>query len=1078
MVELFIFSDADYVKADLFESTTFNLNKQFTDTQDISKIIVDYTKTVELPRSANNDLIFNASFNPARLQSGIDTSKRIDCRLVSNGNVLLDGYCILNSVDDKKYDITIYGQVGALFKKFFEIPNESIVQPVTMNAEMVARSFSSGPLQYDPSKVNTVTFDNEFAIPQIVVNIIDRVVIDGINLDLTNHSVRSAGSPKETANLSIYRENDIVRYRPFINTSGGAVNYLATINEPTINRIEFNSSKTGTTYTHKIKINQLAEMSVKSEAQYQDLTPASLILPPGTYKRIVIESLMYGYRYEFLPYFDGEFKLREASTGLTISANSGEIDPDATLQVIGFCSTHQGQYTEFDSTRVLGGRTLPMEPYNDRYNGLTEHTIKEFRSYYQQPYIYLRPLFLRLRDYVNSSSNFGGYKLQYDPNWFNDNNPYWSRLVRMGRSFDEREDYHKDGPENPFVFNPTFLGANKGCILTVDDDKKLGFKKPPADFQIVGPDTTIMKMPDTKLLKGNIAPVWTCNLKESRSNVSHNRNKSTLHFAVSITNQIDLQWWGGIERLSSNIGFHQGDVFIDFANCFVVFIQTGSHTESYGFYTPMNEAVPEMLRYDQKQFFDQNGVSKTYPLYANNESYYDQDQNRITFLWDLGIGDVGFVSTTNTDFTYTIKMNGTLKNLRPTGYALDNGFGQKIDRLLYECTDFAGITLGSFPIEGYESENGFEGNVFYSDYDSRRSNSTIGLTDVLAEDDTIMSLLIEYAKMFRLYFDVDYINRTITLRDNLFDNYTTEDWTHKIDYSSMRIKPIIQHDESLMFGYVDSDIKYNTQYKLKTGVCYGDGILKTDIDTHKTTNKLLEGLHLSCISQEYYPNWGANTYRNVLSKEACPVAIDNGTNPTEAKRVSVYGSYFFINEPQPTNRFFDFASASYPSDTYIVSDDSYDEIANNEYCWAFKGVQVVKNRFPYVDFVTPENDRNFGCVWMDPVKKYSDKVYENPIFISDLWQNFLYEIYNKNNKMVTVDVLLTEKDYNQFKFNKLIVINDILYLVNKIKDFCGEGLTTVELLQIYDPTDLMSQFGYIAANGQIRNPEHVLLEKQ
>lgn len=1064
MIELFINGPQDFEKADLFEDTIFSLNKQFTDLQDLTTITVDYTKTVELPRTAKNDLLFNGSFRFDRQQFSIDTSKRISCRFVSNNDILMEGYCILNTVDDEKYTITIYGQLGRLFKKFFEIPFDEVVQPMELNAETVARSFQSGPLQYNPELVNYVIFDQPILFP-ITMDHNSVLTIYGENLSLVS-GITTIGNPPAQSNFSIYSIGNKTLVRPFIKSSVQSQEHRKF--STSFNQLQFKIMTEGADHSYQLNIDGYPrDFIVKSTAS--DITPARLVLPYGKYTRIRLKTK--DATWDFLPYYDGTFKLRDANSGLTIQADDGELDPNTTLQTIGFCSTHQGQYAEFDSTRTTD-RELPMDAYNERYSGLTEHTLKEFRSYYQQPYLYLKPLFLKLQEYINNSSDFEGYKLQYDGGWFNEFNPYWNRLIMMGRTFNDRDDIHEDGPENPFMFNPEFLGQKGGCITDFSDSKKMTFKNPPQDFNIIN-NATIEKLPDTKLLKGNIAPVWFCNLKESRKNVTHNRYKTTMHLAVSITNPIGLKWWGGIEQPHTNGLFYAGDVYLSWTNCFIVSINSGSHTDYYGFYTPISDNKPELLRPDQEDFFKQNGVSKLYPLTTNNETYFDEDENRITFLWDLGIGDSGWVSTTDTSFTYSIKMNGPLRALRPNNMQTGD-FLNNITALVYDCVDYAGIPLGDFPIDGTEESNGFEGNVFYSDYDSRRSHSTIGLTEVLAEEETIMGLLIKYAKMFRLYFDVDYYNKTITLRDNYFDNYKVEDWTHKVDYSSIKINPVAANDEAITMGYRESDMKYNALYKYKTAVYYGDGKLMTDIDTLNTTKQLFEEQITSCTSQEYYPTWGANTYRNALSKEICPTAITAEKDATEANKVSIYGGYYFINDVQPITAFFDFASGQPPTKEYIISDDTYEEIANNEYCWRLRGVRASSDRFPYVDFRTTEGDYNWGCVWVEPRKTFTDKKYEGAFYLNALWQNFLYEVYNPNNKLVTADILLTETDYNLFRFNTLVTIDNTLYLVNKIQNFTGEGLTKVELLQIYDPTNLMSQFTYIKENGSIRNSENQL----
>lgn len=69
------------------------------------------------------------------------------------------------------------------------------------------------------------------------------------------------------------------------------------------------------------------------------------------------------------------------------------------------------------------------------------------------------------------------------------------------------------------------------------------------------------------------------------------------------------------------------------------------------------------------------------------------------------------------------------------------------------------------------------------------------------------------------------------------------------------------------------------------------------------------------------------------------------------------------------------------------------------------------------------------------------------------WSNLIPELYNEQNKLLTCKVYLTPKDYNQFKFNKFIIINNVLYLVNKIIDYnpASTEATKVELIQVMNP---------------------------
>lgn len=73
------------------------------------------------------------------------------------------------------------------------------------------------------------------------------------------------------------------------------------------------------------------------------------------------------------------------------------------------------------------------------------------------------------------------------------------------------------------------------------------FRTQPTDFNVIN-NNTIQKPSNVKIFRGNLAHTWTCNLTETRKNKTHNRNKTTLHFLVSISNQINLN--GGVVHIN------------------------------------------------------------------------------------------------------------------------------------------------------------------------------------------------------------------------------------------------------------------------------------------------------------------------------------------------------------------------------------------------------------------------------------------------------------------------------------------------------------------------------------------------
>ena len=139
--------------------------------------------------------------------------------------------------------------------------------------------------------------------------------------------------------------------------------------------------------------------------------------------------------------------------------------------VIGFAPAYRGFYDEFESNSIVGlgwksliDGPIPTEPeaiedalkrkwkrnimnYDSSYtdekaqarvdaidiksligDGVNEHSIRQFRSYEQKPYIYFCKL---MEMYQNKCKELTGYDLKLDSQWFNANNPYWTRLCYM-----------------------------------------------------------------------------------------------------------------------------------------------------------------------------------------------------------------------------------------------------------------------------------------------------------------------------------------------------------------------------------------------------------------------------------------------------------------------------------------------------------------------------------------------------------------------------------------------------------------------------------------------------------------------
>lgn len=118
---------------DSLESVTVPITKQFEELSNPTVICNDYSKTVTVPLSKNNNDIFGHCYNPDRLISAssdkdtplvgiyFDPYQKLDCRLQWGDDVFFTGYAKMLKVTNKGYEITINGELGKIFQELQKI---------------------------------------------------------------------------------------------------------------------------------------------------------------------------------------------------------------------------------------------------------------------------------------------------------------------------------------------------------------------------------------------------------------------------------------------------------------------------------------------------------------------------------------------------------------------------------------------------------------------------------------------------------------------------------------------------------------------------------------------------------------------------------------------------------------------------------------------------------------------------------------------------------------------------------------------------------------------------------------------
>ena len=114
-----------YIKGqecDLNETFAVQLSYTAEDTESPSAVITEYSKTVTLPRTGNNDLIFNFIGDLDRVQDNetyyFNPLERIPMLLTYKGSTVLEGYAKLENISNDSYSVTLYSGVADFFYSF------------------------------------------------------------------------------------------------------------------------------------------------------------------------------------------------------------------------------------------------------------------------------------------------------------------------------------------------------------------------------------------------------------------------------------------------------------------------------------------------------------------------------------------------------------------------------------------------------------------------------------------------------------------------------------------------------------------------------------------------------------------------------------------------------------------------------------------------------------------------------------------------------------------------------------------------------------------------------------------------
>lgn len=706
---------------------------------------------------------------------------------------------------------------------------------------------------------------------------------------------------------------------------------------------------------------------------------------------------------------------------------------------IGFAPAYRGLYDNFESTSIFGlgwntGDALPTEPesFESRLKarwvknivstgiaedtaksrvdsldygsivpiGLNEHQLRQFRSYEQKPYIYM-PALMKL--FELKWSDLTDYKLELDSSWFNVNNPYYANLCYM-------LDYLSVGGNKLQSSNAIFTNSTSNVFTSTDI--RPAFSKLYASFTHKIFDSNIINDSSISLDQYTIGiqnkRLLGYEMNPSKCKIVLNKDTALL-VTMTITsgkNTTVRRYWGST-----------GDLGVDVS-------------------------IPPRV-------YDPATGTSYYPYNADNfvKMYEDTRYDEETFSV-IGTGYLTipkFIVPHVKGESLSIKYDVTLTcQTSPAGIPL--------------CAEY--FYDGNHYVDILISPNTANGMVVVPDTTYKvdwRDTTKCSLKNIYSKESPLFDIVLQYTKIMGLIWKVDYNNKQITLqtRSSYFKDYNIVDWNDKVDKSKgMIIEPISFDSKFVTFNYNDTDGGHYSNYRDKYGANFGEKKIRTNYNFDTKENKLFkEPTHTSIISTKSIPSLNDLITWNTMVKLPTTVSeiefIDCEDDKGE-KNISMNNWYFRLNNHTANLN-------------YAITDVSPFEKDSGKYFWVDNKISEEYNIVQYTNVIpqfSPVYKSNvdgnmYGCLFNCPMEDYTrNGSLSNALghYIYDIcWSDFINERYNANNKKLTCYVKITPEEFNRFNANTFVLIDNQLFVVNKIVDFDVKNNTTkVELIQVTD----------------------------
>lgn len=693
-----------------------------------------------------------------------------------------------------------------------------------------------------------------------------------------------------------------------------------------------------------------------------------------------------------------------------------DINSKSDLDYFGFLASYQGKYPDFSSDKV---ETFPGRIDDLPFGEQDEHYMRNFRSYYQQPYVYIDALWQLVKKQLETTTD---YKMNLDKSWFNNRNPYYSDVIYTCPTLYEQQ---KENEANIKKENYLMQLYQYKKHITQRSDlsnhhRELIRLRHDTGSRIYNEDTDRFNSSDNYPINFNEKVVW---------------------WLMAGTNEwYTIQNWCKIRK--------DNPVYIRWSA-----IDATTNREIPGAnYTIMLYSSATNVTTGFDDSYDVGVTNRNRPNVVTLPENYDRTDG---FFWS-GEADVHMTVNSNNPF-YIVTDFYTANNGAPFEAAISN----IVPRWDWLWDDLF------FTTSAVDKQNGITvwtraTNIKAEQTQNIRSNSELTMNRIWSKDVNIFDVLMQYSKMFHLVFDLDEDGKTLNVmsRNRFFENYKIVDWTDKVDRNKDYIvKPLSFDKKWIEFNYNEGKGQRHTYYQDKYEMIFGAKKVDTGYDFGTDSEKLFDNIVPSMICSkkqdsrffnthvETSPNFKGYNYKYLPQEYFVE-------NDNEGSNAGMSGAFYFHNGCYDIDPVLSGSNVD-ANPVLVITDDTEYQIKKSAYCWSFDAnTTVLTTKLPAVS--TFSKDGKYSIQFEDPKETYynADAVLNDnatPVY-KGFWKKYLDERYCVQNKVLTCYLYLSPKEYKDYKFNQFVVIDNVLYLPNQIYDFdaVNRQSTKVELMQVTD----------------------------